>query len=99
MQPRRCRRLAAAAAAVLAAALLLLAEPAAAGPIPFIVPDGAVKLWADDFDAPRYSLNSSLWARVTGKPGWQLQVRLGGPGKPVLQDAAAMMTDQVPAAL
>lgn len=101
MQPRRCRRLAAAAAAVLAAALMLLAEPTAAAPIPFIVPDGAVKLWADDFDAPRYSLNSSLWARVTGKPGWQLQVRLGGRGKPALQDAvaAAMMIDQVPAAL
>lgn len=70
-QPRCCRRLA--AAVVLAAALLLLAAPAAAGPIPFLVPDGAVKLWADDFDAPRYNLNTTLWARVTGKPEWQLQ--------------------------
>lgn len=75
-QPRCCRRLA--AAVVLAAALLLLAAPAAAGPIPFLVPDGAVKLWADDFDAPRYNLNTTLWARVTGKPEWQLQVCGGG---------------------
>ncbi|PRW59615.1 (1-3)-beta-glucanase [Chlorella sorokiniana] len=69
----RCRCLAAAALLLAAAALLALAAPAAAGPMPFIVPDGAVKLWADDFDAPRYNLNSTLWARVTGKPQWQLQ--------------------------
>lgn len=73
-----CRRLTAATAVLAAALLLLLAvQPAAAGPIPFIVPDGAVKLWSDDFDAPHYNLNSTLWARVTGKPEWQLQVRGG----------------------
>lgn len=68
------------AAALAAAALLLLAAGAAAGPIPFLVPDGAIKLWSDDFDAPRYSLNSSLWVRVTGKPEWQMQVGLLLPG-------------------
>lgn len=79
-QPRCCRRLTAATVVLAAALLLLAAQPAAAGPMPFIVPDGAVKLWSDDFDAPRYNVNSTLWARVTGKPDWQLQVRGAASG-------------------
>lgn len=58
----------------LALLALLLAVPATAGPAPFLVPEGAVKLFADDFDSPKYALNTNLWTRITGKPDWQLQV-------------------------
>ncbi len=66
----------------LALLALLLAAPAAAGPAPFLVPDGAVKLFADDFDSPKYALNTNLWMRVTGKPDWQLQVGRRRSSKP-----------------
>lgn len=66
--------------------LLLLAAPASAGPAPFLVPDGAVKLFSDDFDSPKYALNTNLWTRITGKPDWQLQVR--GRGHPLPRQAA-----------
>lgn len=60
--------------------LLLLSAPASAGPAPFLLPDGAVKLFADDFDSPKYALNTNLWTRLTGKPDWQLQVNAGVRG-------------------
>lgn len=73
-----------AASAPVAAAflgLLLLAPVSSmAAAMPFIVPDGAVPLWSDDFDKPLYTLDARKWTRVTGKPAWQLQVRERGAG-------------------
>lgn len=69
--------------------LLLLAAPASAGPAPFLVPDGAVKLFSDDFDSPKYALNTNLWTRITGKPDWQLQTFTADPANLAVAESVA----------